>query len=159
MEIRSCFFIGHREADESILPQLLGAVHRHICEFGVNEFVVGQYGGFDRMAASAVIAAKKKYPYIRLYLLLPYHPAERKIGLPDGSDGLIYPDGMEKVPRKVAIIRANRYAVDHCDYLIAYAWHPASNAGNLVEYAQRREERGLIKVTLLDTPKERTKDE
>ena len=87
-------------------------------------------------------------------MLLPYHPAEKRVDLPDGFDGLIYPDGMEKVPRKAAIIRANRYAVDHCDYLIAYAWHPASNARNLVEYAQRRKPRGLIKVTLLNTPKE-----
>lgn len=149
-----CFFIGHREADASILPQLLDTVHRHIREFGVEEFIVGQYGGFDQMAAFAVITAKREYPHIQLYLLLPYHPAERKVDLPDGFDGLIYPDGMEKVPRKVAIIRANRYEVDHCDYLIAYTWHPASNSRNLVEYAQRREARGLIKVTLLNTLKE-----
>lgn len=154
MESKRCFFIGHREADASILPQLLDAVHRHICEFGVKEFIVGRYGGFDRLAETAVIAAKKYYPYIQLYMLLPYHPAEKRVDLPDGFDGLIYPDGMEKVPRKAAIIRANRYAVDHCDYLIAYAWHPASNARNLVEYAQRRDPRGLIKVTLLNTPKE-----
>ena len=149
-----CFFIGHREADASILPQLLDTVHRHIREFGVEEFIVGQYGGFDQMAAFAVITAKREYPHIQLYLLLPYHPAERKVDLPDGFDGSFFPNGMEKVPRKVAIIRANRYAVDHCDYLIAYAWHPASNARNLVEYAQHREARGLIKVTLLNTLKE-----
>ena len=45
---------------------------------------------------------------------------------------------MESVPRKAAIIRANRYVVDHVDYLIAYAWHPASNARELVEYAKRK---------------------
>jgi len=36
--------------------------------------------------------------------------------------------------------------VNHVDYLIAYAWHPASNARKLVEYARSREKRGLIVV-------------
>jgi hypothetical protein len=45
---------------------------------------------------------------------------------------------MEKVPRRFAIPHANRYMVDHSDYLIAYAWHPASNARNLVDYAMRK---------------------
>ena len=54
---------------------------------------------------------------------------------------------MESVPRKVAIVRANRYVVDHVDYLIAYAWHPASNARELLEYAKRREKRDLISIT------------
>lgn len=50
--------------------------------------------------------------------------------------GTYYPPNMERVPRRVAIVRANRYMVDHVDYLIAYAWHPASNARELVEYAK-----------------------
>lgn len=104
------------------------------------------------MAAAAVTAAKTEYPHIRLYQLLPYHPAERKVDLPSGFDGSIYPDGMENVPRKVAIVRANRYAVDHCGLLIAYVWHPASNSRNLVEYALARENSGLINVTLLVKP-------
>ena len=65
----------------------------------------------------------------------------------EGFDGTFYPPGMESVPRKVAIVRANRYVVDHVDYLIAYAWHPASNARELLEYAKRREKRDLISIT------------
>lgn len=81
---------------------------------------------------------------------LPYHPAERPIETPEGFDNTYYPPGMEKVPRQLAIVRANRYVVDHVDYLIAYAWHELSNAFELVEYAKSRERRGLIKVTLLE---------
>ena len=55
-----------------------------------------------------------------------------------------YPPGMEKVPKRFAIVRANRYMVAHCDYLIAYVWHTASNARELLEYAQRLEKRGRI---------------
>ena len=136
--MKSCFFIGHREASSEVLPALRKAVERHIVDYGVTEFIVGNYGGFDRMAARVVIEAKTRHPQITLTLLLPYHPAERPIDLPPGFDNSFYPPDMEKVPRRFAISKANRYMVDHTDYLIAYAWHPASNSRNLVDYAARR---------------------
>ena len=147
--MKSCFFIGHREASGELLPILKQVIEKHISEYGVTEFVVGRYGGFDRLAAHAVIQLKEKYPYIMLSLLIPYHPAEKPIDIPPGFDNTFYPPGMEKVPRKLAIVRANRYMVDHVDYLIAYTWHPASNARDLVEYAKRRELRNLISLTVL----------
>ena len=147
MQGRSCFFIGHREAPEDIAANLASEVRRHITELGVTEFIVGHYGRFDSMAGQAVIAAKRELPYIRLLLLIPYHPAEAPVDLPEGYDGTYYPPGMESVPRRYAIVRANRYMVDHTDYLIAYAWHPASNARELVEYAETRQKRGLMQVT------------
>ena len=147
MQGRSCFFIGHREAPEDIASTLASEVRRHITELGVTEFIVGHYGRFDSMAGQAVIAAKREFPYIRLLLLIPYHPAEAPVNLPEGYDGTYYPPGMESVPRRFAIVRANRYMVDHTDYLIAYAWHPASNARELVEYAETRQKRGLMQVT------------
>ena len=120
-------------------------MEKHISEYGVTEFIVGRYGDFDHLAARAVIALKAQYPQIILSLLIPYHPAERPIETPQGFDNTYHPPGMEKIPRRLAIVRANRYVVDHVDYLIAYAWHAASNARNLVEYAQRRN----IKITNL----------
>lgn len=146
----SCFFIGHRDASREILPALEETVEQHISEYSVTEFIVGSYGDFDRLAASTVIRAKKRHPYITLTLLLPYHPAERPVERPAGFDSTYYPPDMEKVPRRLAIVRANRYMVDHVDYLIAYAWHPASNARELIEYAKKREEHGLLKVSVIE---------
>lgn len=59
---KSCFFIGHRETSEEVYPELYAAVEQHIVEYGVTEFIVGHYGGFDRLAAKAVIEAKKTHP-------------------------------------------------------------------------------------------------
>lgn len=145
----SCFFIGHRDTPSDLLPVLSLAVEQHIVKYRVTEFIVGNYGSFDRMAAKAVLAAKKRHPDITLSMLIPYHPAERPIALPPEFDSSFYPPGMEKVPRRVAIPRANRYMVDHTDYLIAYAWYSGSNARELVEYARKREQRGMISVTVL----------
>ena len=149
MSGKSCFFIGHREAPDDLLPILQETVNRHIEEYGVTEFIVGHYGDFDYLAAKAVIAAKQLYPEVTLSLLIPYHPAERPIKTPKGFDNTFYPHGMKKVPRKLAIVRANRYMVDHVDYLIAYTWHPASNARELVEYAEKKMTKGIIQVTNL----------
>ena len=53
---------------------------------------------------------------------------------------------MERAPKRAAIVRANRYMADHCDFLIAYAWHTASNARELVDYAQGK---GTVQVVNL----------
>ena len=149
MKLGICFFIGHREAGGELIPALAEAVERHITEYGVISFMVGHYGNFDKLAARAVIDAKKRHPEVTLTLLLPYHPFDRPIPTPEGFDGTFYPPGMETVPKRIAIVRANRYMVENSSHLIAYAWHPASNALELVEYAQRMEHRGLLHVTVL----------
>ena len=145
---KTCFFIGHRDAPDSLAPELDALVERHIAEYDVREFVVGRYGSFDALAASAVKRAKVRHPDVRLVCLRPYHPAERPEKTPSGFDGSFYPPGMERVPRKLAIVRANRYMVNKNNFQIAYAWHPG-NARELVEYAKKREQRGLIAVVVI----------
>lgn len=71
-----CFFIGHRETGKEMAPALRAELRRHIEEYGVMEFVVGHYGGFDFLAREAVAGMKAEYPQITLTLLLPYHPQE-----------------------------------------------------------------------------------
>ena len=144
----TCFFIGHREAPDTLLDELSAEVERHITEYGVTEFVVGKYGRFDALAAKCVKASKKRQPEVTLTLLLPYHPYERPTPTPPGFDGTFYPPGMETVPKRAAIIRANRYMVEHSEYLIAYVKHSVSNAWDLVEYARKREKQGRIRITL-----------
>ncbi len=144
--MKSCFFIGHREATGEILPQLMNVVE-HLVEQGVTDFVVGHYGGFDRLAATAVLRVKARHPRITLTMLIPYHPAERPIPLPPGFDGSFYPPEMENIPRRFAIVRANRYMVDHVDILVSYVWHPASNARELLEYAKKK---GGVKIIQLN---------
>jgi len=130
-----CFFIGHRDAPSSIYPALLEAVERHVAEYGVNEFLVGHYGAFDHMAARAVLEVKKTHPDLSLTTLLPYHPTERNVFLPDGLDGSFYPPDMENVPRRFAIVCANQSALLQCDFLIAFVCRPG-NARKLLDYAQ-----------------------
>lgn len=145
----SCFFIGHREAGGNVVPVLTEAVERHITDYGVTDFYVGHYGGFDGLAAQAVKEARERHPDIRLTLVLPYHPAIRPISTQKGFDGTFYPWEDEKIPKRLTIIKTNQRMVDTCDYLITYAYHFLSGTGQIVEYARKREEKGRIKVTNL----------
>ena len=144
-----CFLFGHRDAGSALMPQLDEEVERHIIACGVTEFVVGQYGAFDRMAARAVLNAKRRHPEVKLSILLPYHPSDREVRASEGFDCTIYPPGMEKVPRRLAIVKANEYMVKHCDYVIAYAWQSGSNALRLLELAQRKKGISITMVNRL----------
>ena len=146
MDGKSCFFIGHREADEQLLPKLELVVKRLIQKENIRYFYVGGYGGFDRIAAAAVKRAKQTYPDILLMLVLPYHPAERPVEIPDGFDGTYHPEGLENTPKRFRIVRTNHIMVDACDWLVCYVRHGASNSRNLLEYAQRRAIQGFVQI-------------
>lgn len=136
MKRKSCFFIGCRTASMDIYPKLSRVVEEHICFYGVTEFIVGRYGAFDRMAALAVAEAKKKHPEVILTLLMAYCTAVKKVEAPLYFDGSLYPEGMECVPKKLAILKANQYAARHSDYLIAYVGHSVGNTRKLLDFAR-----------------------
>ena len=138
--MKTCFFIGHRDAPDSLRPLLDEAVESHIIEYGVADFVVGKYGSFDRMVAQALYKAKQQHPHIRLTMLLAYYEPNKSINLPPGFEDSLYPDELENVPKRYAIVRANQYMVRHSEYLIAYDKGIVGNTRELVQYARRREE-------------------
>lgn len=84
--------------------------------------------------------------HIELNLLVPY-ALNQKTEVPKGFDGTFYPDGLDFVPKRYAIVQANLYMIQHVEYLIAYA-PGVGNSRNFVKYAKSREKKGLIKVTL-----------
>ena len=146
----TCFFIGHRDAPETLRPLLAEAVERHITRYSVTEFVVGHYGRFDAMAAGAVRAAKKQHPEISLVLLLPYYPYPNDT---NGFDATFYPPGMETVPKPFAIVRANEYMIRNTDYLICYDRGQIGKTRDFMELAWQRERKGLIHIeNLADKP-------
>lgn len=151
MDKKRCFLIGHHDTPESIYPALQREIERHITKMGVTEFIVGHYGNFDRMAARALVEAKQVHPEISLWLLLPYHPAEQKVEVPEGFDGSYYPEGMESAPRRVAIVKANRYVLENFEYLIAYVTHRFGNVWNLIDYAENRRRNNRLEICILDS--------
>jgi len=141
--------MGHRDAPEELYGPLLKELERHVAEYGVDEFLVGSRGRFDQIAARALREIKELHPEVKLTLLLAYPPSERRADIPAWFDESLYPAGMGRVPKRLAIVRANRCAVDASGYMIAYAWQAGSNTVKLAAYAQGR--KGMT-VTVLGAP-------
>ena len=143
MKQKTCFFIGHHDAPESLAPLINEAVERHITEYDVEDFVVGHYGRFDSLAARAVLEAKKRHSNIRLTLLIPYYPYEHNS---DDYDGTFYPPDIERVPKRFAIVRANEYMIRTSDYLICYDRGLVGKTREYVALARQRQKMGKMQI-------------
>ena len=144
MENRVCFLFGHSTTPCDALLAIEAAAERQYEEHKIRTFVVGKRGAFDGYAATAIKHLKRKYDDVSLMLLLAYHPAERLVTLTDGFDNSYYPP-LENVPRRYAIVRANKYMVDTADAIICYVNH-VGNTRKLLEYAQRRQKKEGIPI-------------
>lgn len=145
--MKRCFFIGHADATEDVLPGLNIAIEQQIEQNGVTEFYVGNHGRFDILVCRALRVAKQRYPHIRCYLVLAYHPGGVHIDPPAEMDGLYYPL-MKSVPPRFAISRTNRAMVDQCDVLIAAVNHPGRSR-EVLRHARHLEKKGEIQVVNL----------
>lgn len=106
--MRWCFFIGHRDAPERIYPALCAEVERLVCQRRITEFLVGNHGAFDRMAARAVMVVREQHLQVQLTLLLSRFP-RNPFTVPTGFDGSLYPEELEGVPPAMPLL-ANRPA-------------------------------------------------
>lgn len=139
MKNKRYFFIGHRNAPENIYPNIVSTIKKLIVESDVKEFVVGNYGMFDSMVIRALQQLKIKYPDIVLLLLTSYHPSVKNVIKPQSFDEVYYPEGMESVPYKAAIIEANKKAISGSEFIIAYFKHSFSNTVKFIDYAKSKD--------------------
>lgn len=142
--VKCCFLFGHATTPYDALVRIEAAAEKQYNEHNIRTFIVGNRGNFDNLAATAIKHLKKKYSDISLLLLLAYHPAERSVHLTEGFDNSYYPP-LEGVPRKYAIVRANKYMVDTADSIICYVNH-IGNTKKLLEQAERRQKKENILI-------------
>lgn len=153
MAPKTCFFIGHRKVPEDIRDRLREAIERHITDYGVTSFVVGHYGEYDWLVAGVLVEAKRRHPEIEALVLLPYHPQDHPYEVPKGLDGTYYPPGQERMPKALAIVRANEYMIRHSDYLICYNRGDIGKTRDFMAIAARCQEKGILHIENLATAK------
>lgn len=131
-------FCGH--GDETYPDEIRKKLNDTIEELirqGANEFLLGGYGNFDKIAATAVKAQKKKYPYIKSVLVVPYINRGFDNELYDYSE---YPP-LESTPKRFAILKRNEYMVNRSDIVIAYVSHSWGGAAKTFDYALRKKKK------------------
>ena len=134
--MKSCFLFGHADCPQDIQAKIIASVEQHYTQYGIRQFYVGNRGNFDRLAATALRLMKKQHTDMELYLLIAYHPGERRVDLLRDFDGSFYPP-IENVPKPFRIVSANQYMADQADRFICYVNH-IGNTRDLLDYTCRR---------------------
>ena len=104
----SCCFFGHRDAAESIRAKLKEEIIRLIEEHDVNDYYIGNQGGFDSLVLSVMKELAVSYPQIRYTIVLAYLPDEKSV---ISETNTIYPEGLESVPKRFCIARRNDWSL------------------------------------------------
>lgn len=137
----TCIFCGHSRLyghTEVVKEKCLTVVEELIVSGIADCFLIGSYGDFDSIAASACLTLKRKYPQISVNLVLPYyrpHLDDFTKERYNRFDYVITPD-FKETPHKYRIIKANEYMVDQSDTVIAYVKYDGGAAKTLA-YAQK----------------------
>ncbi len=146
-----CCFFGHHDTTENIRGILCEQVQSLIKNEGVNRFYVGTHGHFDYMAIDTLRQMKEQYPHISYDVVLAYMPdySPQEYSYIKPSE-TIYPDGLEKVPRRFAINWRNDWMLKQSDIVICYVRHHLGGAGRMEEKATKQKKR-VINLANLET--------
>ena len=133
-----CCFFGHKNAGTEIRPVLSAEIERHITEKATDTFYVGGYGQFDSMAAGILHEMKTRHPHISVYHVLAYLPTGANTESREKQHPTLYPEGLEVVPQKFAIVHRNRWLIRESDYIIAYVTASWGGAYKALKYARQQ---------------------
>lgn len=126
-----CALFGHRHVESGLGAILDRAIEHMIVDRGVRTFLVGGQGEFDRMAIAALVRMKAKYPFLDAAEVLAYPPRGGEHPLPT-----IYPEGLERVPKRLCYLRRNDWMARQADVVLAYV-RARGGAAKGVETARR----------------------
>lgn len=130
----TCCFFGHRDTPSHIADRLRILLPQLVTKKQMTRFLVGNEGAFDRMVAAALAELKKEHPEIRCYIVLAYIPQKQSEPLPLET---IYPEGLERVPRRYAIDRRNRWMLKQSEMVVGYVCTSIGGAARYFEIAKK----------------------
>ena len=131
----TCCFLGHDDIDEDFAAKLEEILLPLIKEGEVDTFLVGNNGNFEENVYEILLRLKISYPHIKCYKVAS--EAEREV-----SNMIIYPDGIDAVPKRFKISHKNRWMILKSDYMVARITHHWGDAPRFAEFARRK----LVKV-------------
>jgi len=129
-------FCGHSQCyeDRDLHSEIYKILKTYIKNDEV-EFLLGDYGMFDRIARSVCEQYKNKVGKSKLTFVSPY---SNDIYLKRRESEKYYDEILSpelNVPVKYAIIKRNKYMVDKADLIIAYINYPFGGAYKTFMYA------------------------
>jgi len=132
---KTCVIIGHREC-YGVNANVLEEEIVKLINLGVEEFLCGGMGEFDRLCAGTIDKLRTKYSHIRCVLVIPYLTSNltRQGQL---YDCIEFPEYKSRDYR-ARIAERNRHMVDKSAYAICYVTHAWGGAAKTLKYAKKR---------------------
>lgn len=141
---KTCCFTGHRELGYDFDVSALRSAIADLIERGVTTFITGGALGFDTVAASEVIAFKKKGCQIQLHIYAPCNNQSERWSFKDKQTYKVILKDVDFVsvpntPYYDGCMRARNYKmVDASAYCIAYYNRARTGTGQTVRYAESK---------------------
>jgi len=138
-----CCFAGHSKISntDEIYSKLSDAIEKLIISENVTEFLVGNYGSFDKLCAGAVRKLKEKYPQIQLNLVIPYVTKEineNKEQYYKKFNNILMADIPERTPARLRILKCNEYMIMNSGFLICFVHNTWGGAATTLEFAKTK---------------------
>ena len=134
---RACFSGHSKHEYNKMTREALKQTIDLLIKLGVTEFMVGNYGNFDRLCASVLKEMKKEFPQMKILLTVPYVTESVKKKA-DEFDEVVIPELPMSTPRNLKIIKCNEHMVDVSDALVSYVKYDWGGAARTLDYAQRK---------------------
>ena len=132
----SCTFFGHRDCSNDIEHSLRHVLTDLIENKNVNFFYVGNNGNFYYIARKTLQSLKINYPHINYWVVLAYMPCKTQKA--DYHNQSIYPEILDNVPRKYAIIERNKWMINKSDYVVTYVKYNFGGASTFKNLAEQK---------------------
>ena len=133
--MKSCTFFGHSEFYENIEDELKSVVYDLIENKGVVNFYVGTHGKFDMLTKKILAEAKSKYNHLSCYMVLAYL---NKDAASDSKIETLFPEGIEGVPKRYAIVFRNGWMIDRSDFVVTYVKYETGGAAKFKTIAEKK---------------------
>lgn len=146
-----CTFFGHKNTPDNVKHILRELIIDMIEKHNVDTFYVGNNGNFDAMASNILKNIAPYYPNVKYYIVLAYLPTVKKEFDITEYENTIYPEGLEKTPKRFAIDKRNRWMVDNSAIAITYV---SSTIGGAYKFKTLAEKKNKKVINIFDILKE-----
>ena len=129
----ACTFFGHREPTGMTERKIICAITKVIVEENADLFYVGNNGHFDSIVVSSLKKLESDFSHIKGYIVLSSLPSES-----EKYNNTLFPEGLEKVPKKFCIDKRNMWMIDHSDIVITHVIRPFGGAAKFKRKAEAK---------------------
>lgn len=145
MRKKTCCFTGHREIPGQAQKKIAENLEKTVTELidkGYLYFGAGGAYGFDALAAQTVLKLKKRYPNIKLILVLPCRTQTRRWRASDVEEHERIKAQADKVVytsqeyTRDCFHKRNRHLVDHSSVCVCYLTKTTGGTDYTVSYAR-----------------------